>query len=85
MDYTWTRERGEAVLRREWGADYETKLTGAAEIVERYPGLLDHLERSGLANSPHVIRLAVSLADKTGSALAKIKAIMSDLQLLRGR
>lgn len=44
-------------------------------MVSRYPGLLEHLERSGLANNPHLIRYAASFAEKSGDALAKIEEL----------
>ncbi len=78
VEYSWTPERAEAVLRRQWGAEFDTNLAQAEEAINRYPGLMEHLERSGLVNNPRLIQLAALLAAKSGDAQDEINEILAD-------
>lgn len=57
---TTTADQCVAELRRTYGAAAETKLAAArallAKVATVYPGVIQHLDRTGLGNSPEFIR-----------------------------
>lgn len=58
-------ERAERTLKRELGNAYDAKLQAATNIFTQFGGdeLLDWMETSGAGSNPHLIRMAIKIAD----------------------
>ena len=58
----------EAVLRKQWGADFDTKVTAARSVLDALPAdkrerAYQFLEASGIGNDPYVIRRLADVAE----------------------
>lgn len=58
-------ERAERELKRELGNAYDNKLRAATKVFEDFGGkdLLNWMETSGAGSNPHLIRMAIKVAD----------------------